>query len=361
MKHNKVLKGIVYSFVLIFIVVFNDCSANTHSSLEKLDSYIQDQIKKDNAIGCAVAVVENGKIVFMKAYGILKKGKKDPVNLDTVFQLGSISKPISATLIALLVKEKLMDISKGTAIHNVLSHTTGYNRAGWNQKIEAGLSRELILKRLMGAKQKPPGQCFDYHNFVYSLMEEIVISTLNQPFKDALDEKVFRPLGMKRASAGDMDFRTQSNYAWPHRKNKNGVLEPCKDYSHKYHQTVCSAGGINASIKDMAFFLQLQMGEKPNILTSQDLLPFHTPTANAPDALNWMRSHLKGELKSYYGLGWRILDQDEKRMVFHGGYLKGFVSFLAFIPDRKIGIVILNNGESSFSVEAAMMFFDTLQ
>jgi len=110
----------------------------------------------------------------------------------------------------------------------------------------------------------------------------------------------------------------------------------------------------------MALFLQLQMGGKPEILNAQDLLPFHTPVVNAPDVLNWMRSHLKGELKSYYGLGWRILDQDEKRMVFHGGYLKGFVNFLAFIPYRKIGIIILNNGESSFSAETAMMFFDTL-
>jgi len=71
-----VLKSIVYSFFLIFIVVFNDCSANTHSSLQKLDSYIQDKIKKGNAVGCAVAVVENGKIVFIKAYGVLKKGVK---------------------------------------------------------------------------------------------------------------------------------------------------------------------------------------------------------------------------------------------------------------------------------------------
>jgi beta-lactamase class C len=179
-------------------------------------------------------------------------------------------------------------------------------------KIEAGLSRELILEQLMDAEQSPPGQRFDYHNFVYSLMEEIVVSTLNQPFKDALDKKVFRPLGMKRASAGDIDFSLQSNYAWPHQKNKDGVLESCEDYSHKYHQTVCSAGGINANIKDMALFLQLQMGERPDILTPQDLLPFHTPVANAPDALNWMRARLKGELKSYYGLGWRILDQDEK-------------------------------------------------
>lgn len=358
MRHNKVLKRIVCSFFLIFPAVFNECSADTHSSLEKLDSYIQNQIKEDNAVGCAVAVVENGKVVFMKAYGVLKKGGKDPVNLDTVFQLGSISKPISATLVALLVKAKLIDISKGTAIHNVLSHTTGYSRAGWNQKIEEGLSRELMLKQLMDAEQSPPGQHFDYHNFVYSLMEEIIVSTLKQPFKKALEEKVFRPLCMKLASAGDKDFETQSNYAWPHQRNKDRNLYPCKDYSHKYHQTVCSAGGINASIKDMAIFLQLQMGAKPNILNAQDLLPFHTPVANAPDALNWMRPRFKGDLKSYYGLGWRILDHDEKRMVFHGGYLKGFISFLAFIPERKIGIVILNNSESSFAADAAMTFFE---
>jgi len=67
-----------------------------------------------------------------------------------------------------------MDIAKGTAIHNVLSHTMGYSRAGWNQKIEAGLSRELILEQLMDAEQSPPVQRFDYHNFVYSLSNSLL-------------------------------------------------------------------------------------------------------------------------------------------------------------------------------------------
>jgi CubicO group peptidase (beta-lactamase class C family) len=66
-------------------------------SYEALDQFIQQEFEKSKVIGAAVTVVDHGKVSFMKTYGVQKKGNKTPVNLDTVFQLGSLSKPISAS------------------------------------------------------------------------------------------------------------------------------------------------------------------------------------------------------------------------------------------------------------------------
>lgn len=336
--------------------------------LAKLDQHIQRQVKEKKVVGCAVAVVDHGKVIFMKAYGVRKKGKKAPIDLDTTFQLGSISKPISATLVALLKKEKHLDlhmpvhsvhpnISPHTHLRHVLSHTTGYERTGWNSKIEAHQSRELLLEDLLSSSQTQPGEIFDYHNLAYTLIEEIITSLLKQPFQHLLKVKLFHPLGMKKTSIGDLDFRQESNYAWPHEKTKKSLGHPCKTYSRAYHRSVSSAAGVNASIREIVRFLQLQLGEMPHLLTSQDLLPFQTPVIEAPDAARRLKDMITGNVKSYYGLGWRIIDTDTKRIIFHGGYLKGFTNFLGFIPQDQIGIVILNNGESKFSIKTALKFF----
>ena len=368
------IRSIFHTFLLLFCIHIDVCFADTlplSRSLKNLDSTLQKQIHEKKAIGCAVAVVDRGEIIFIKAYGSCKKGEKAFVNLQTVFQLGSISKPISATLVAILMKEGLLDlnaplhafyppISSNTTVKHLLSHMTGYKRAGWNQKIEDDQSRESLLNELADSEQTEPGTEYDYHNLAYSLIEEVVALSLQKPFWKVLEVRLFHPLQMKRAWIGDLDFAQQENYAWPHQEDKHGLMQPCKRYSHAYHRVVSSAGGINASIEDMASFLQLQMGARPDILDANDLLPFHTPVSRAADAIPWFKKDLKGDLKSYYGLGWRIIDHNETRIIFHGGWLKGFTNFLAFLPDRQIGIVILHNGESPLSKKAAMQFLNSL-
>jgi CubicO group peptidase (beta-lactamase class C family) len=190
--------------------------------LKKLDQYIQRQVKQEKVIGCAVAVVSNGKAVFLKAYGVRKKGKKEPTTPETVFQLGSLSKTITASLVALLQKEgrvSLQDsVSKyyshllpATQLQHLLNHTSGYSRTGWNQKIEAGQTRNQLLQLLAKCQQDTPGETYDYHNVVYSLLQEVVEKSCQQSFKEALMQRLFHPLRMTRTSVGYDDFDKQQN------------------------------------------------------------------------------------------------------------------------------------------------------
>ena len=358
-----------YLLVLIIVCFINALTAQSDAlaiPLQKLDQHIQSQLNQEKAVGCAVAVVYHGKIIFIKAYGFKKKGDKSPIGINTVFQLGSVSKPISASLVAILQKQNLLSVSNSvtsyyphilseTTIKHLLSHTSGYNRTGWNSKIEAGQTRSQLLKQLTKSKQKIPGKTFDYHNLSYSLIEEIIAKTCQQSFKEAIYERLLKPLNMINTSVGYDDFELQQNRAWPHQEYEC-KWKPSKHYSHLYHKAVCASAGINSNIKDMATFLQLQMGEFPNILTTNDLDGFHAPITVAPDALRWFNQ--SSNAKSYYGQGWRIVDYNDGRLIFHGGMIKGFCNFLGFIQNKNIGIVILHNGESSFSFKTAMMFFD---
>ena len=322
---------------------------------QDLDSHMRQSLAKGKVVGTAVAVVEGTQIAFIKAYGVKKRGTRDRVDMDSSFQLGSLSKSVTATLTAVLQKNKLVD-ARLPSNRQILSHTTGYSRPGWNSNIERGYSRSLLLKNLSQSDREQPGTKFDYHNLAFSQIEDVIERAIQGTLKDAFEQYLFKPTGMNRATVGFNNFMAQANRVWPHVKTKRGCVA-CKTYSKRYHEVVPSAGGINASIRDMARFMQLQMGGFPKLVSTKDLESFYEPVVSAPDALRWLRKvpH-SGPIKSYYGLGWRIADINGERVVFHSGWLKGFTNFMAFIPERRVGIVVLTNSESGFSAQTAMRF-----
>lgn len=339
--------------LLAFLLFFLPALAGFNSAYPELEKHIKQRIKSGEVVGTAVAIVDHGKVTFMNTYGVSKKGEKALIDPDTVFQLGSISKPITASLVAIIQKQKKLDL-KSPTIHHILSHTTGHSRAGFNEKIEAGWDRKRLLKLLSESKTRA-SHPFDYHNVAFSQIEEIIADKTKVSFETALKTHLFEPLKMTRATAGFSEFNKQKNRAWPHCEIK-GLWKPCKKYSHTYHDAVISAGGMNGSIKDMASFLELWLGGFPTVAKLEDLNPFIEPVIEAPDALSWFTKLKKNELKSYYAHGWRILDLDGERIVFHGGFLSGFRNFVAFSSKKQLGIVILTNVESSFGKNTAIQF-----
>jgi len=358
-------------FLLLLIFPFIALGNTVSVPIKALTQHIEQLIKAKKIPGCAIAIIDHDQIVYMNAFGVRKmsKGKTGlPIDLDTVFQLGSISKPITATLVAILQKNGLLNINQAVQYHfpwikpdttvlHLLSHTSGYARTGWNNKIEANTARLMLVNDLSSHAQSTPGEAFDYHNLAFSLLEDIIKQINQSPFENLLHHYLFRPAGMARATCGYIPFERCANKAWPHQISKKGVLVPSSSFSHFYHAHVPSAGGINASIRDMANFLFLQINGQENLISTQDLAHFHTPVAPTKDALGWFKEEAAGaDLDTWYGLGWRILDIDHLRIIYHGGWLKGFKNFLAFSPDRKVGIVILHNSESSFAKKAAIRF-----
>ena len=361
-------------FILIFFLLLSHCQtfANTLAEpIKQLTQQIEHLIKTKKIPGCAIAIVDHDKIVYMNAFGVRKiaKGKKsEPINLDTVFQLGSISKPITATLIAILQKHGTLDIDQSATTHlpwisantttrHLLSHTSGFVRTGWNNKIEANTPRITLLRDLSAHPQSIPGETFDYHNLAFSLLEDILMHATKSPFENLVQRYLFTPLGMTNATCGYRPFERSQNKAWPHQITKKGALVPSSSLSQFYHAHVPSAGGINANIRDMANFLLLQLNGQSNLISAEDLSAFHVPTTATKDALAWFKNEPAGtKVNAWYGLGWRIIDIDNHRIVYHGGWLKGFKNFLAFLPDRKVGIVILHNSEGNFSKREAIRF-----
>jgi len=371
--HVRLIRNVLMmSLQLIFVAAFADeqPAPLLKQLLSDLNVDIETAVAQNQVVGSAVAVVEKDKTVFMKTYGVRRRGEEDLVDTDTLFQLGSVSKPIAATFFAAANKNDLVDLnstvlcpggsSKNIKASHILSHSTGFERYGWNKKIERGGERERLLKDLCQSKINAPGEQFDYHNLAYSLIEDLLESKTDMPFKAGLKSYLLEPAGMTRTYAGYFELLSDTNRAWPHVALRRKGWTPSQRYSRGYHESAVAAGGINSCVKDMANFLKLQLGFYPELLTSEDLKSFHAPVIRAPDAQAWFRRVSKAPAQTYYGYGWRIAELGGERIVFHTGWVKGFTNLVAFSPKYKVGIVVLNNSESKFSFRTGMGFMRKL-
>ncbi len=335
----------------------------------KLERHIEKEVALGKVVGTGVAIVENGRLTFNKAFGHLKKGEHAKVTTDTIFQIGSSTKPMTATLFLVAQKQKKINFSTPIILpaakpitleaRHILSHTSGFRRQGWNWQIEHGASRAQLLGLFANKVNHGIGKDFDYHNVAFSLIEEPLAKAFNIPFNEAMEQHLFKPLEMKRTSIGFKNFEKLSNRAWPHEHGKSGSYVPADNYSSHYHESVVSSAGVNSSISDMAQFLLLQLGALPKIASSKELSALHSPVCLAPDAERWFKNRLQEKFSCHYGYGWRVLKTAHNTIVFHGGWLKGFASIMAFSPHQKKGIVILSNTESPFAFSTAMDFMLT--
>lgn len=343
--------------------------------IAKLEAQIQDYVKKKRIPGCAIAIVYNNQIFYMNGFGVRTIGKPEKIDVDTVFQLGSVSKPIAATLASILENKGLLRLDdpvnqylpqfslnsiqppSSLKVKHVLSHSTGVPRAGFNQLIEAHTPYPQILKTLKNTPVRAPaGKRYDYNNAMYSVISEITRTATKLPFPEALRVNLLQPLSMTRTSATYEGLLSTVNRASPHVGGRKGIV-PCGIYSSGYY-TVAPAGGINSSIRDMAIFLKAQMGGYPQVLNPTAISRIQIPQVTTKSMLQSVDGPSNLTSNARYALGWRTVDFADQKMVYHGGWVKGFTNFIGFIPQQSIGIIVLHNGETKFSSRLAMKFFE---
>lgn len=344
-------------------------SRDVSAHVAVLDQTIEQVIAANAMAGCAVAVVQDKKVIFEKFYGKRHASSGGRIDRHTVFQLGSVSKPLAATLVQILqyqnklsihdkLKQNFPFMHPHTELSHLLSHSSGYARSGWNQRIESSATREHLLQHLMQATQKHPGSEFDYHNYVYSLLEDCLQSKTRKSFALLVSEELFIPLGMRHASVGLEAYLRASNQAWSHEVVENSKsirCLACAQPSHAYHHKVASAGGINASLSDLIPFVLLHLHG------DDEILPFHEVQAMHKSRVQVLKHQVhyrfpKGTTNGY-GHGWRIAKMPEGgTIVYHGGHLKGILNLVAFVPHLKLGIIILNNSDNPRPVKAGLEF-----
>lgn len=360
---------------LLFLMIILGTRAETKpitSFLPKFEALIHKAMHKKNAPGLAVAIVMDGKIIFMKGFGVREVGRPESVDIQTVFQIGSASKAITSVLVAILNRDQILSLDHPieaiphATVRHVLNHTTGIPSAGFNALIERGIPAVDIYKKVKTTTlDNLPGEKFSYHNVVYSLMGEVIERQSGISFEECLQTRLFKPLCMTETSSTWDGFNAKTNKVSVHcftkgkkQKGKTAKNSVMKVAYRQDYANFPAAAGCSSNIHDMALFLAAILGARPDVISPHDLNSFIQPLVHTPDQWNRSRLHRDRITETHYGLGWRTMTFGGHHLVFHAGWIRGISSLISFIPEKNVGIVILQNAESNLPFTLSMQFYD---
>jgi len=342
--------------------------------LEKFEKDFEEGLKDERIPGGAVTIVKDGRVVFQKGFGVKERGKTEEVDEHTIFRLGSVSKGFASVLAGVLVEEGVLNweipvshyleefelIDKGQTdrvqIKHLLSHTSGLPRHSYTNLVEDGLSLDLIISRLaqvpLIAKE---GEQLAYQNAAYSAIEKVLEVQTDTDFNTLLNEKLFKPLAMDYSSSSYDSIMYSGNKALPHVYYSRSRGRIPISISRKYYNAV-SSGGINASASDMGKWLLLLTGHHPDVISDKTLEEIYDPLITINNRR--FSRYWDGVNISSYGMGWRVLENQGQKIVYHGGYVNGYRSEIAFAPEDGLGICILINTNSSYPLKVIPNFFN---
>ena len=342
--------------------------------LEEFEQDFEEGLNGNRIPGAAVAIVKDGRVLYQKGFGIKEIGTSEEVDEHTVFRLGSVSKGFASVLTGVFVEEGVLswDIpvsrylkefrlsdpvqTDRVQIKHLLSHTSGLPRHAYTNLVEDGLSLDRIIPRLedvpLIAKE---GEYVAYQNAAYSAIEKVLEAQTNTDFNTLLKEKLFEPLAMNHSSSSYDGINYSGNKALPHVYYSRSRGRVPISISRKYYNAV-SSGGINASASDMGKWLLLLTGHYPEVISETTLKEIFDPLATINNRR--FSRHWDGVNQSHYGIGWRVLDNHGQKIVYHGGYVNGYRSEIAFAPEDGVGICILINTNSSYPLAVIPDFFN---
>lgn len=343
----------------------------------QLDTVVPQLMARTGVPGVAVAVVYRGQTVYARGFGVRRLGEAAPVDADTVFQLASVSKSISATVMAAQMPgsavngatdwstpiQRLMpEFALGYAdpalnarltLGELFAHRSGLHDHAGDRLEDLGYSRAEILQRLRGALLEDFGS-YNYTNFGLTAAAEAMARAQGTDWATLSERSVFQPLGMARTSARFADFAAQGNRAWGH--VQIGVTydsygaEPAQyevQNPPRQPDAQSPAGGVSASVADMARWMALVLDQ--GRWQGRALL--------SPAALQAATTAQPGD--HHYGYGFNAgPDPTGHASLSHSGAFNlGAATSFVLWPEAGLGITVLTNAQPRGLAEAIALLF----
>lgn len=337
------------------------------------DHYFRNAMRETQAIGAAVAIVKDSQIVWLQGYGFRNASTKTPVTPHTVFRIGSLSKGFTGVLSGIMVQRGLLhwddkvvqyipafhlkDKAQGNRVtlKHILSHTTGLPYHAYTNLIEEGFDLNTIVTDYF--PQSPvcgkEGEFYAYQNAAFCLSGEMMEQVTGLSFAELIQKNIFTPAGMKDASVTFEAMESMPDKALPHTWTGASwvpqTIETC-------YYNAPEAGGVNASITDMAQWLKVLLGERPDIVASTTLDEVFTPVVKTGNERRIQRGWIDRDEASY-ALGWRVIEHQGDTIIYHGGFVNGYRGEIAFDRKKGIGICVLFNGQTPLANDCIEQFF----
>ena len=363
------MKRLAATLALIATPALADPPANIDARIEALRA-------GSETPGMAVAIVEDGKVVLAKGYGVRRLGAPAKVDADTIFMIGSTGKAFTTAALATLVDagkigwdDKVTDhlpgfqmydpwVTREMTVRDLLVHRSGLGLGAGDLLIvpRGKLSRAEVVSRLRHIKPATSFRSgYAYDNILYIVAGALIEAVSGQPWEEYMRDHVFAPAGLDDATAEMAKQLSAPNRAQPHGRTSGAVrgLGPITllDERVRLGQAGAPAGLIAASASDLARWLQIQLaaGALPEgngrLFSAAAGREMWTPVVPMP--LSPLPAPLDATNPTYqaYALGWDVRDYRGAQIVWHAGGLFGFTTVVVMIPEKKVGFAIALNSE----------------
>jgi CubicO group peptidase (beta-lactamase class C family) len=336
----------------ILFAVLAACLPAQHSGLSPdkrsaIDKAAAEFMAAHSVPGLSAAVVLDGQPAWSSGYGMADLENFVPATPATLFRLGSISKPLTATAVLQLVERDKLDLDapvqkycpafpqKDSPIstRELLGHLGGirhYNGDGkgdipddsarhfrtMEESLQVFAADPLVAK---------PGTEFHYSTYGYTVIGCVLEGAAGQKYVDYVRENVFRRAGMEHTQADDFFAVVPHRTRWYH-QDKSGAVQNAGVLDSSYK---IPGGGLISSADDMASFEAAMLADKLLKRATRDIM--------------WTAQKAADGKSTGYGLGWGIESKHGLFLAAHTGGQQGTSTSLLIVPERRAGVVVLSN------------------
>ncbi len=325
-----------------------------NTTFSKLCANINKDMKRLQVPGVAIGVWHKGK-EYTAGFGVTSVENPLKVTPDTLFQIGSISKTFTATLLMQLaeqgkveldasVKKYIKDLSlqdknveKQVTVRHLLTHMGGWVGDYFNDFGNGDDALDKMVKDIAKLPQiQPLGKIWSYNNTGFNIAARVIEVVTGKPYEQAAQEMLFDPLGLKMSFFYPNDILFTHRFVVGHHieKKKTVVSRPWA-----IGRAGNGIGGVISTVKDLLTYARFHMGSGNKIIKKKSLKAMRVKQVNAG---------MRGDI----GITWFIREVGDVKFYGHGGATHGQQAYLFFIPEQDFALAILTNSDEGGIITA---------
>ncbi|WP_034157460.1 serine hydrolase [Sphingomonas sp. ERG5] len=358
--------------IFLLLIVASPAAAELPADF---DARVEAVRKSAGVPGMAIAIVEKGKPVLVKGYGVKRLGSDDPVTPKTIFPTGSTGKAVTVAALATLVDQgrigwddKVTDhlpgfqmwdpwVTREITIRDLLVHRSGLGLGAGDLLFvpRSNLSRAEAVARLRHIKPATSFRSgFAYDNVLYMVAGQLIEAVTGKTWEAYVADQIFKPAGMLDSTSEDTKRFATADRAMPHARTSGGLrgvgVQEVLDEREGTASSAAPAGGLAVSARDMAKWIAIQLshGRTENggtLYSEAQAREMWTPVVlrASPPRPDYLK--LTRPLFDTYALGWGVQDYRGARVITHGGADFGFQAVVVLLPEQDVGFAIEINSE----------------
>jgi CubicO group peptidase (beta-lactamase class C family) len=333
--------------------------------LTRLQALVESELCGRDIPGAAVSLLRRDTVLFAKGFGSTDRETCSPITERTIFQIGSVSKLITAVAVLLLAEQGEIDIYApigryaewldaslaALTVHQLLTHTAGLKDAGslYGPRTEVSM-RDALSSWGREYLFTTPGEVFSYSNPGYSLVGLVIECVTRRSFAAAMQDLLFAPLAMP-GSAVSAHIELDSAFSAGHASAREGAAPAVVLLAD--NSAYRPAGYIYSTLQDLNRLLRAILDD--GMLDGRQILP-----RTLMDRVTTMHVRLPGHCQRGYGYGLYVDHGSQRHMAVHTGFNAGFGARVCICVDTRSAVIVLTNRQSETLPQSAKAAMDML-